>query len=198
MRLSWSLRKQLLVQPLQVRRYEEEEMDKVKGMMFPGAGGGEDNSADGVPWWMKYLGKAAGITAAIVAMLFGVWCCITLDPMCLVAGIWQVAAGFIMIVIEAPFCCMFLDFVASFAEMVERRPPWQKTALYVVLAIPPLFLCFSLTTLVGCAGIAATGVLYGMQVIGKKANANDMAAAARGGEPDEKNIMDDGDWQTNP
>lgn len=168
-------------------------------MMFPGAGGGEDNSADGVPWWMKYLGKAAGITAGVVAMLFGAWACITVSPLCMVAGIWQICAGFLMIVIEAPFCCMFLDFVASFAEMVERRPPWQKTALYIVLAIPPLFLCFSLTTLVGSGGIAATGVLYGMQCIGKKASANDMAAAARsGGEPDEKNIMDDGDWQTNP
>ena len=40
-------------------------MDKVKGMMFPGAGGGEDNTADGVPWWMKYLGKAAGILAGL-------------------------------------------------------------------------------------------------------------------------------------
>ena len=40
-------------------------MDKVKGMLFPGAGGGDDNSADGVPWWMKYLGKAAGITAGV-------------------------------------------------------------------------------------------------------------------------------------
>jgi len=173
-------------------------MDKVKGMMFPGAGGGQD-TADGVPWWMKYLGKAAGILAGLAAMFFGAWCCLTIFPLCIVAGIWQICAGFLMIVIEAPFCCMFLDFVASFAEMVERRPPWQKTALYEVLAIPPLVLCFSLTTLVGSGAIMATGVLYGMQVIGKKASANDMAAAARGGgEPDEKNIMDDGDWQTNP
>jgi len=67
------------------------------------------------------------------------------------------------------------------------------------IAIPPLFLCLGLTTLVGSGAIAGTGILYGMQVIGKKASANDMASAARGdGEPDEKNIMDDGDWQTNP
>ena len=31
-----------------------------------------------------------------------------------------------------------------------------------------------------------------------RASAGEMAAAARGGEPDEKNIMEDGDWQTNP
>ena len=65
-------------------------------------------------------------------MFFGAWCCLTIFPLCIVAGVWQIAAGFIMIVIEAPFCCMFLDFVASFAEMMERRPPWQKTLLYIV------------------------------------------------------------------
>ncbi len=33
----------------------------------------------------------------------------------------------------------------------------------------------------------------------RRASQADMAAAARGNtEPDEKNIMDDGDWQTNP
>ena len=52
--------------------------------------------------------------------------------MCMIAGIWQIAAGFIIIVVEAPFCCMFLDFVQSYAELVEKRPPWQKALLYVV------------------------------------------------------------------
>jgi hypothetical protein len=33
-------------------------------------------------------------------MLFGVWCAISIFPMCIVAGIWQIAAGFAMIVIE--------------------------------------------------------------------------------------------------
>jgi len=149
-------------------------MDKVKGMMFPGAGGGDDNTADGVPWWMKYLAKAAAIAAGVVAMIFGVWNVILsiplLSPLCVVAGIWQACAGFILIVIEAPFCCMFLDFVASFAEMVEKRPPWQKAALYIVLAVPPFFLCgfFDLSTLAGSGAIAGAGVLYGMQVVGKK------------------------------
>jgi len=119
--------------------------------------------------------------------------------MCLIAGVWQITAGFIMIVIEAPFCCMCLDFVASFAEMAEKRAPWQKAALYIVLAIPPWFLCISLSTIVGSAAVGATGVLYGTQMVGKKASANDMAAAARGNEPDEKNIMDGGDdWGSHP
>jgi hypothetical protein len=36
------------------------------------------------------------------------------------------------------------------------------------LAIPPLALCFGIGTLVGSGAIAATGVLYGMQIVGKK------------------------------
>ena len=65
------------------------------------------------------------------AIFFGVWCCISLSPLCIVAGIWQILAGFLVIVIEAPFCCMFLDFVQKFSGMVEGRPVWQKAALYL-------------------------------------------------------------------
>ena len=124
-------------------------MDSIRNTLFPGAGGTDSAAADGVPWWMKYVTKVAAIAAAVgneifillngrlmnyflAAMFFGAWACITISPMCLIAGVWLIASGFIMIVIEAPFCCMFLDFVASFAEMVERRPPWQKAALYIV------------------------------------------------------------------
>jgi len=174
-------------------------MDSIRSKLFPGAGGTDSASADGVPWWMKYLAKVAGVAAGLAAMSFGVLCGLSIFPLCIVAGIWQIAAGFLIIVIEAPFCCMFLDFVASFAEEVERHPPWQKTALYIVLALPPIFLCPGLSTLVGSGAIAGTGVLYGTHVVGKKASAGDMAAAARAdGEPDEKNIMDDGDWQSHP
>ena len=86
-------------------------------------------------------------------MVFGVSACLTISPVCIVAGIWQCTAGFLLILIEvrplpptlalpsmepskvlpqAPFCCMFLDFVESFARLVEDRPAWQKMALYLV------------------------------------------------------------------
>ena len=39
-------------------------------------------------------------TRFLVAMLFGVFCAIALSPWCIIAGIWQIAAGFIIIVIE--------------------------------------------------------------------------------------------------
>jgi len=169
-------------------------------MVFPDQGN-HPPPTDGVPWWMKYAFKAAGVVGGLLGMLLGILACITLSPICIVAGIWQISAGFIMIVIEAPFCCMFFDFVESFARIVEARPAWQKTALYIVLAAPPVFLCAELATIVGSGLIAATGVLYGVQVIGTKASASDMAAAARGEkQQDEKNIMEDQDldWQSNP
>ena len=133
------------------KQWLREAMDKVRSTLFPGAGGTDSESADGIPWWMKYLCKTAAILAASgisnnsfisnkmcdyikcsASMFFGAWNCITISPMCLIAGVWQITAGFIMIVIEAPFCCMCLDFVASFAEMAEKRPPWQKALLYIV------------------------------------------------------------------
>ena len=36
------------------------------------------------------------------------------------------------------------------------------------LALPPIFLCPGLSTLVGSGAIAGTGVLYGTHVVGKK------------------------------
>ena len=37
---------------------------------------------------------------SLVAMVFGVSACLTVSPVCIVAGIWQISAGFIVIVIE--------------------------------------------------------------------------------------------------
>jgi hypothetical protein len=39
---------------------------------------------------------------------------------------------FQVIVLEAPFCCFFLDFVQQFAGMLENRPVWQKALLYLM------------------------------------------------------------------
>jgi len=171
-------------------------MEKVKGVLFPGS----PPPADGVPWWMKIGIKAICVLAGLVAMVFGVSACLTVSPVCIVAGIWQISAGFIVIVIEAPFCCMFLDFVESFARLMEDRPAWQKMVLYLVLAAPPVCICTELSTFLGCSAIGGCGAIYGVQVIGTKASAAEMAAAVRGDkEQDEKNIMEDQeDWQDHP
>ena len=80
-------------------------------------------------WWVTYVAKFVSFPVAII---FGVVTAISFNPICIVAGILQILAGFVVIVIEAPFCCMFLDFVQQLSGMVEQRPVWQKAALYLV------------------------------------------------------------------
>lgn len=135
---------------------------------------GGDQPADGAPIWMKYLGKGAGVVGGGGAIFFGIWCCLTLSPLCLVAGIWQIVAGFLVIVLEAPFCCFFLDFVQQFAGMLENRPVWQKALLYLIISLPSILMCAGLTTILGSGLIFAVAVLYGMIALGKKADRDQM------------------------
>jgi len=137
---------------------------------------------DDVPWWMRYGAKILGCVGGGIAIFMGIWCIIgnILTPICIVTGIWQMIAGFALIVVEAPFCCFCLDFVQQFAGKLEGRPLWQKAALYLILSLPPVIMCFGVSTLIGSGLVFATAVVYGMQFMGKKASREDMVSAASG------------------
>ncbi|XP_076036779.1 calcium channel flower isoform X2 [Oratosquilla oratoria] len=132
-----------------------------------------------VPWWLRYAGRGVGTAGGLLAMILGVVTTITIYPICIVAGIWQVIAGFIVVSAEAPFCCMFVDFVQQYSKWVEERPHWQKAVLYVVMSLPAVILCPGLSTVFGSGLIFITGVLYGMMALGRKASRDDMIAAAQ-------------------
>lgn len=69
-----------------------------------------------------------------VAIIFGLWNCFGIllgDVRCLLSGMWQMVAGFLVIVCEAPCCCMFVDSVQQVSEFVERKPHWQKAVGYM-------------------------------------------------------------------
>jgi len=160
-------------------------MANVFKSMMPG--GGDNAAAAGggggdAPWWLKYAGKVAGVGAGIGAIITGFMAFLpfTMHPLCIVAGIWQILAGCVVILIEAPFMCMFLDFVQSFSQRVDGRPVWQKAALYLVLSLPALLLCLSVSTFIGSGLIFAVSVIHGIQVLGKKAPREQMMAAASG------------------
>ncbi|XP_058053589.1 calcium channel flower isoform X1 [Anopheles bellator] len=136
---------------------------------------------DDVPWHLKYGGRAAGIVGGFFAVLFGLYNCIGIllgDVGCLVGGILQILAGFIVLAIEAPFCFIFIDFVQQAAEKADQRPYWNRAALYCLIAIPPVIMCLGLGSLFGCGLIFVTGMLYGMMALGKKASLDSMRAAA--------------------
>ncbi|XP_049546194.1 calcium channel flower isoform X1 [Anopheles darlingi] len=153
--------------------------ERLAGLM---ARPGQDNvPRDDVPWHLKYGGRAAGIVGGFFAVLFGLYNCIGIllgDVGCLVGGILQILAGFVVLAIEAPCCFIFIDFVQQAAEKADQRPYWNRAALYCVIAIPPVIMCLGLGSLFGCGLIFVTGMLYGMMALGKKASLDSMRAAA--------------------
>lgn len=114
-----------------------------------------------------------------MAMALGLWTCISFSPICIVAGIWQILAGFMVVLAEAPCCCMFLDFVQTFTNFIDRRPVWHKAAFYILISLPAMFLCAGLSTFLGSAMLFATGVVYGLMALGKKASRGEMLNRAQ-------------------
>ncbi|KAM3959141.1 calcium channel flower [Aphomia sociella] len=144
--------------------------------------GANNVQKDDVPWWMRYGGRGLGTVGSFIAIILGLLNCagiILLDVQCLIAGIWQMLAGFVVIVAEAPCCCFFIDYVQTLSDKIETRPYWNKAALYIGLSLPPFFLCFlSVSTFLGSGLIFATGVIYGMMALGRKASIEDMRTSA--------------------
>nr|CAD7397059.1 unnamed protein product [Timema poppensis] len=144
-------------------------MDKIAGIMQRP---GEDAvPKDDVPWWMKYAGRGLGTVGSMIAIALGVWNCIGImlgDVNCLISGMWQMMAGFLVIVIEAPCCCLFIDFVQNISDWVEKRPYWNRAAFYVAIALPAVILCPGLGSIFGSGLIFTTGVIYGMMSLGRK------------------------------
>ncbi|CAD6233283.1 GSCOCG00007110001-RA-CDS [Cotesia congregata] len=109
-------------------------------------------SKDDVPWWMKYAGRSLGTVGSLT--------------------------GFLVVTIEAPCCCMFIDFVQNLSDWVEKRPYWNRAAGYCIIALPSIFLCPSLSSIFGCGLIFTTGIIYGLMSLGKKGSRPDPTGMA--------------------
>ncbi|KAG9354248.1 hypothetical protein JZ751_012372 [Albula glossodonta] len=108
---------------------------------------------DGMSWWYRWLCKIAGVIGGISCAIAGVWNCVTVNPL-------NIAA--------VPFCCQFIEFANAVAARADKLKPWQKAFFYCGMALFPIFLSISITTLFGNAIAFATGVLYGLASLGKK------------------------------
>ncbi|CAB3372083.1 Hypothetical predicted protein [Cloeon dipterum] len=141
----------------------------------------QDENRDDVPWYMRYGARALGTVGGGFAILLGIWNCLGImlaDVGCLFGGTFQVIAGIVAIAIEAPCCCMFIEHIQTLSNFMENRPYWNRAALYCGIAIPGILFCFGLGSLFGSGLIFATGVMYGMMGLGKKASRDEMRAAA--------------------
>ncbi|XP_071096519.1 calcium channel flower homolog [Haliotis cracherodii] len=141
--------------------------------------GGPGEANDGPSWWCKLVAKGAGVAAGLSALIIGVMNCFTFTPICLAAAVILMMIGCMLIALEAPCCCPFLDFIQPLGRWSDARPHLQKAILYGVCAVVPIALCFTLTQLLSCALIMATAVFYGLMALGKKGDRNEMAVRAR-------------------
>lgn len=55
-----------------------------------------------------------------------------LDITGFIAGVVLMLTGFMVIMVEAPCCCMFIDFVQKVSDLADSRPYWNRAALYCV------------------------------------------------------------------
>ncbi|XP_077050367.1 calcium channel flower homolog isoform X1 [Siphateles boraxobius] len=120
----------------------------------------------------------------------GVWNCVTVNPLNIVAGVWMVLTACVLFLCEVPFCCQFVEFANVIAARADRLKPWQKALFYCGMALFPIFLKFSLTTLFGNAIAFATGVLYGLASLGKKGDAVSYARLQHQKQGDEEKVAE--------
>ncbi|XP_028571184.1 calcium channel flower homolog [Podarcis muralis] len=126
---------------------------------------------DGMTWWYKWLCRLAGIIGGISCAFAGLFNCVTIHPLNIAAGVWMMLNAFVLFLCEAPFCCQFIEFANAVSARADKLRPWQKGAFYCGMAIFPVILSLTLTTLLGNAIAFATGVLYGLSALGKKGDA---------------------------
>ncbi|KAL1786500.1 calcium channel flower-like [Sigmodon hispidus] len=145
-------------------------------MSGSGAAGGAANPAppaqeEGMTWWYRWLCRLAGVLGAVSCAISGLFNCVTIHPLNIAAGVWMIMNAFILLLCEAPFCCQFVEFANTVSEKVDRLRSWQKAVFYCGMAIVPIVMSLTLTTLLGNAIAFATGVLYGLSALGKKGDA---------------------------
>ncbi|XP_055256047.1 calcium channel flower homolog isoform X2 [Moschus berezovskii] len=116
-------------------------------------------------------GCCAGAPPSSACAISGLFNCITIHPLNIAAGVWMVMNASVLLLCEAPFCCQFMEFANTVAAKADRLRSWQKAIFYCGMAVVPIVLSLTLTTLLGNAIAFATGVLYGLSALGRKGDA---------------------------
>ncbi|XP_066466851.1 calcium channel flower homolog [Tiliqua scincoides] len=146
-------------------------LDAAAALATAAQGSSATTDDDGMTWWYKWLCRLSGVVGGISCAFSGLWNCVTIHPLNVAAGVWMILNAFILILCEAPFCCQFVEFANAVSARADKLRPWQKASFYCGMAIFPVILSLTLTTLFGNAIAFATGVLYGLSALGKKGDA---------------------------
>ncbi|XP_029108503.1 calcium channel flower homolog isoform X1 [Scleropages formosus] len=149
----------------------------------------------------KFLNEVIGISFRCSHLLFlpacaiaGVWNCVTVNPLNIAAGVWMILNACVLFLCEVPFCCQFVEFANAVAARADRLKPWQKAFFYCGMAVFPIVLKLSFTTLFGNAIAFATGVLYGLASLGKKGDGVSYARLQHQKQGDEEKLTGTTNW----
>ncbi|KAH9388025.1 Calcium channel flower [Tyrophagus putrescentiae] len=149
---------------------------------------GQEAPAGGndTPWMITTAAKSIGSVAGVVSCFMGFLNLLSiLDVKCIFAGAILIIEGFLMVLTEAPCCCMFLDFAYMPANLLDKRSPWFKAVIYLMFAAVPFFMCVGVSTFLSCGLMMATSAFYVLMAMGKKANRDEMrvkSASTAGGQ----------------
>lgn len=158
-------------------------MNKVPAGALPSEKDMDPN--DNIPWYLKYGARVVGTLAALVSIGMAIPLALisvpTISFWCLLAAIWQCAAGLLVALLEAPCLCSFLEFAQKPGQMLNGRPAIFKAILYCVAGFVPMLMCMGTLTCLGSGLTFCCGLMYGSIAMGRKAPQADMAAAATNG-----------------
>ena len=144
---------------------------------------------DGLTWYCKIGAKSLCVVSGMGAVIAGLFRCLTFTPICLVAEIFLISHGFMLILLEAPCCCQFLDFIQPVSRFSDRRSPFQKALIYGLPALIPMMFCFSLSVVGGSALCVAAGGIYGIIALGRKADRETLTKRASGEDVEMKETL---------
>ncbi|XP_053214341.1 calcium channel flower-like [Panonychus citri] len=145
-------------------------------------------SQQGVPaeWWVVSWRNQIVTGLSLLQVVFGIITSLSLFSFiaCVPTGLSLVFGAIVVLSIEAPAFVSFIRFAQPITAFFEAKPLWIKVVTYAGLAILPcLFGCYGPFFFFGFFCALGTTAIYGVILIGQKANQDDMRFQAGGFSP---------------
>lgn len=129
----------------------------------------ETDKYETAPKGLRFVVRVWAMVAALCMISTGVFVLVTITAKCVIAGIFQISVGVLIIPLEAPIFCTNFERLIMISNWVERTfRYWMRAGLYLGFAIFPVCMCLELSTFLGCGALGILAALHGLLTIGKK------------------------------
>lgn len=116
-----------------------------------------------------FLIRLWGVVAAVLIVVCGIIRLLTISPTCLAAGIYLIIFGLVTFLIEAPIILTFMPTAAPLLACLNKfLRPWVRCVFYIIILVPPIALCRSVTIILAVLLWFVTFSLNAVLVIGSK------------------------------